>query len=75
MKELFAMQSLSFIYTEQLTDKASFIENVTGTIESKVMANTTHERYGLVEVYEQDTLQKVDPPFKKILFWNAVRHF
>ena len=34
--------------------------------------NGSHERYGLVEKYEQDSLLEVDPPFKRILFWNDV---
>ncbi len=33
------------------------------------------DKYNLVEKYEQDTLlDGVDPPFKRILFWNDVRH-
>jgi hypothetical protein len=30
-------------------------------------------KYNLVEKYEQDKLLDVDPPFKRILFWNDVR--
>ncbi len=32
-------------------------------------------KYNLVEAYEQDTFLDVDPTFKRVLFWNDVRHF
>lgn len=37
--------------------------------------DTTTERYELMERYSQDTLPDIDPPFKRILFWNEVYKF
>lgn len=35
---------------------------------------STSERYHLIESYAHDTLSDIDPPFKRILFWNEVNH-
>ena len=36
---------------------------------------TTHEPYKVMEKYEQEKLPEVDPPFKRILFWNDVMEY
>jgi hypothetical protein len=38
-----------------------------------VKMNSSNEHYNLVEKYEQDFLLDVNPPLKRILFWNDVR--
>jgi hypothetical protein len=34
--------------------------------------NVINERYQLFESYFNDSLSDIDPPFKRILFWNDV---
>jgi hypothetical protein len=42
----------------------------------KQLVSTTNsspnERYQLLEGYTHDSLSEIDPPFKRILFWNEV---
>ena len=43
------------------------------TTKQSPVVNISHERYGLVQKYEQDKLTDINAPFKRILFWNDVR--
>jgi hypothetical protein len=39
---------------------------------SKSANNVINERYQIFESYFHDSLSDIDPPFKRILFWNDV---
>lgn len=48
-------------------------EKATGSTPKPKVLKTTHERYELMEKYEQEKLPDVASAFKRILFWNDVR--
>lgn len=60
--------TINFSATEEsnaVTEKESGSE--------KSMPISIQEYYQLMDIYAQATLTDIDPPFKKILFWNEVR--
>ena len=82
---LFSGEQLLFVtieskYSNQFVSTGKFNKNsrkhLTGTArpmkQSPVLVNISHERYGLVQKYEQDKLTDINAPFKRILFWNDV---
>ena len=80
--KLFSKEHLLFFTIKQTNfDNFTSSENfehqtrTTQPVKESPKMNISHERYELVEKYEQDKLMEVDPPFKRILFWNDVRWY
>ena len=81
---LFSGEQLLFVtieskYSNQFVSNEKFNKNpskhLIGTarpMKQSPVVNISHERYGLVQKYEQDNLTDINARFKRILFWNDV---